>query len=192
MKFPSQFPPHRWSPLYGCSVFCQLPHGLFSQRCFNNIVFFSRVFPWYLAKTSCYCALSNPFLTPFIKVLQQYQQENSFPFITCTFFTLANNICQTQRCPFTFYLLSVQTFLWHLLTKRKQSFERNLRQREREQWEMYYGISHFNRKVNFLSYLAHFLPSPIIFAEHNSALLLFIYCLSKLSFDIFWQKEDKV
>ena len=73
----------------------------------------------------------------------------------------------------------------------KQSFERNLRQREREQWEMYYGISHFNRKVNFLSYLAHFLPSPIIFAEHNSALLLLFAVCPNFPLTSFDKKKTK-
>ena len=62
MKCPIQFPSHRWSPLYGCSAFCQLPHGLFSQRCFNNIVFFSRVFPWYLDQNkSLLCTIQSFF-----------------------------------------------------------------------------------------------------------------------------------
>ena len=62
MKYPIQFPSHRWSPLYGCSAFCQLPHGLFSQRCFNNIVFFSRVFPWYLEQNKLLLCTIKSFL----------------------------------------------------------------------------------------------------------------------------------
>ena len=95
--------------------------------------------------------------------------------------------------PFYFLFTVCPNFPLTSPDKTKTKFWKKFKtKREREQWEMYYGISHFNRKVNFLSYLAHFLPSPIIFVKHNSALLLFIYCLSELSFDISWQKEDKV
>ena len=128
MKCPIQFPSHRWSPLYGCSAFCQLPHGLFSQRCFNNIVFFLECFPDISTKTSRYCALSNPFFSFFHQAASTISTGKFISFLTCTFFTIANDICQTQQCPFTFYFLSVQTLLWHLLTKRRQSFERNIRQ----------------------------------------------------------------
>ena len=142
MKFPSQFPPHRWSPLYGCSAFCQLPHGLFSQRCFKNIVFFSRVFPWYLEQNKLLLCTILSFFYSFHQGASTISTGKFISFLTCTFFTIANDICQTQQCPFTFYFLSVQTLLWHLLTKRRQSFERNIRQ-ERVSNEMHDVIQNF-------------------------------------------------
>ena len=117
LKCPIQFHPPGDLHYMAVQLFVSFPMGSFHKGASTILCFFLECFPDISSKTSCYCALSNPFLTPFIKVLQQYQQEHLFPFLTCTFSTLANNICQTQRCPFTFYLLSsVQTFLltYHL------------------------------------------------------------------------------
>ena len=143
-NFPVNFLPTGDLHYMAVQLFVSFPMGSFHKGASTILCFFLECFPDISSKTSCYCALSNPFLTPFIKVLQQYQQEHLFPFLTCTFFTLANNICQTQRCPFTFYLLSsVQTFLWHLLTKRRQSFKRNLRQERVSNKKMHDVIQNF-------------------------------------------------
>ena len=86
MKYPIQFPSHRWSPLYGCSAFCQLPHGLFSQRCFNNIVFFSRVFPWYLEQNKLLLCTIQSFFDSFHQGASTISTGTFISFLNLHFF----------------------------------------------------------------------------------------------------------
>ena len=117
------------------------PWALFT-KVLQKYCVFSRVFPWYLEQNKLLLCTILSFFYSFHQGASTISTGKFISFLTCTFFTIANDICQTQQCPFTFYFLSVQTLLWHLLTKRRQSFERNIRQ-ERVSNEMHDVIQNF-------------------------------------------------
>ena len=103
------------------------PWALFTKVLQQYCVFFSSVSLISRQNKLLLCTIQS-FLDSFHQGASTISTGKFISFLTCTFFTIANDICQTQQCPFTFYFLSVQTLLWHLLTKRRQSFERNIRQ----------------------------------------------------------------